>query len=248
MKIRRALFIALIGMYLLMWFGGVVSYVFYGGPPADARWTAAAFLFLAGLIVAVASPATDLKWLVVAAMMGFISELAGVHLGFIFSPYRYTEVLQPQVAGVPLAMIAAWMALLAYVWQMLRELHLPKWGDVAVGAAWMTAIDFVIDPLAANSLGYWEWAQSGFYYGIPWRNFVGWFVVSALIFVLVRRRFEMNPWARFLGLSIILFFTIIAFAHRLVLAGAFGALLCFIHCALARSLLKTERLAAHAIK
>jgi putative membrane protein len=251
MRSRRAFLIALIGIYLLMWFGGVVSYVFYGGPPADARWTAAAFLFLAGLIVAVASPATDLKWLVVAAMMGFISELAGIHLGFIFSPYRYTEVLQPQVAGVPLVMIAAWMTLLAYVWQMLRGLQLsrwPKWCDVAIGAAWMTAIDFVIDPLAANSLGYWEWAQSGFYYGIPWRNFVGWFVVSALIFVLVRRRFEMNPWARFIGLSIILFFTIIAFAHRLVLAGAFGALLCFIHYALARSLLNNERLAAQVIK
>ena len=240
--------IALLGMYLLMWFGGIVSYVFSVGPPADARWTAAAFLFLAGLIVAVASTAADLKWLVVAALMGFISELGGVHLGFIFSPYRYTEVLQPQVAGVPLAMIAAWMALLAYVWQMLREMNLPKWGEVAVGAAWMTAIDLVIDPLAANSLGYWEWAQAGFYYGIPWRNFVGWFVVSALIFGLVRRRFEMNPWARFIGLSIILFFTIIAFAYRLVLAGAFGALLCFIHYALARSLLKTERLAAHVIK
>ena len=108
----------------------------------------------------------------------------------------------------------------------------------------MTAIDLVIDPLAAGRLGYWEWSQTGVYYGIPWRNFIGWFVVSALIFVLVRRRFEMNPWGRFIGLSIILFFTIIAFAYRLVLAGAFGALLCFTHYALARSLLKTERQAA----
>jgi Carotenoid biosynthesis protein len=53
-------------------------------------------------------------------------------------------------------------------------------------AAWMTAIDLLIDRLAAVALGYWRGAAPGAYYGIPARNFLGWFIVSLLIFAMVR--------------------------------------------------------------
>jgi putative membrane protein len=229
MNNRLAAFGALIAFYILMWCGGVVSYVFLGGPPQDARWTAGAFLTVAGAIVAVSASRKDLLMLFAGALIGFISELIGVHFGFLFSPYRYTDVLQPQAAGVPLPMIAAWLVLLAYVRQMLGGLRLPAWGEILLGATWMTAIDLLIDPLAANQLGYWVWEQGGFYYGIPWRNFLGWFIVSAVIFAVMQRRVENNHPARIVGVSIILFFTIIALAYKLLLPGAAGALLCVIH-------------------
>ncbi|MBX3276691.1 MAG: carotenoid biosynthesis protein [Acidobacteria bacterium] len=225
MKNRKAMFAALVGFYLLMWGGGVVSYVLLGGPPQDARWTAGAFLFVAGAIVAVTSSRKDLRLLVAGALTGFASEFVGVHFGFLFSPYRYTDVLQPQALGVPLPMIAAWLVLLGYVREMLRALGLPVWGRIFLGASWMTAIDLIIDPLAANQLGYWVWEQDGVYYGIPWRNFLGWFVVSAVIFSVMGRQPERNLWARNVGLSIILFFTVIAFAYKLLLAGMVGAVL-----------------------
>lgn len=234
MKIRRAGFGALIAFYLLMWGGGVFSYVFLGGPPQDARWTAGAFLALAGAIIAVSASRKDLLMLVVGALIGFVSEFVGVHFGFLFSPYRYTDVLQPQAAGVPLPMIAAWLVLLAYVRQMLGGVRLPAWGEILLGATWMTAIDLLIDPLAANQLGYWVWEQGGIYYGIPWRNFLGWFIVSAIIFAVMGRRVEINIRARIVGVSVILFFTIIALAYKLVLAGAVGALLCVVHLGLMR--------------
>ena len=151
-------------------------YALIGGPPLDAPWAASVFLLLAGVIVAVTSAQRDLPGLVVAATLGFIAEIVGVHYGFIFSPYNYTSVLQPQLLGVPLVMLSAWMVLVAYVRQMLGGLKLSVWLEAVLSAAWMTAIDLVIDPLAANQLGYWRWVKSGIYYGIPLHNFIGWFV------------------------------------------------------------------------
>lgn len=228
---RRLPLAALILAYAVMWIGGVGHYVLVGRPPLDAPWAASVFLLLAGVIVAVTSARSELLMLSVAAGLGFLAEVLGVHYGFIFSPYHYTSVLQPQLFGVPLVMLSAWMVLVAYVRQMLDWSadvpSAPRSGLLKAlpAAAWMTAIDLVIDPLAANQLGYWRWQQSGAYYGIPLHNFIGWFVVSWLIFGLLRRRAEENAVARYVGLSIVLFFSAIAFSYGLWAAGGVGVLL-----------------------
>jgi len=232
--IRSLPLTGLILAYVVMWVGGVGHYALIGGPPLDAPWAASVFLLLAGVIVVVTSAKRDLPGLVAAATLGFIAEILGVHYGFIFSPYNYTSVLQPQLLGVPLVMLSAWMVLVAYVRQMLAGLKLSVWLEAVLAAAWMTAIDLVIDPLAANQLGYWRWEQSGAYYGIPLHNFIGWFVVSLLIFCLVRRRWEENVIARYVGLSIVLFFSAIALSYNLWLAGGVGILLALAHFVLSR--------------
>jgi uncharacterized membrane protein len=229
MSASRIIFAALVGFYAVMWIGGVGHYVLVGGPPLNAPWTASLFLLLAGLLVALASRKQDVAGLLITAVIGFSAEVIGVRYGFIFSNYRYTDVLQPQLLGVPLVMLSAWVVLVSYTRQMLINVRMPFWLDVAGAAAWLTAIDLVIDPLAANQLGYWRWAKSGAYYGIPWHNFAGWFVVGSIIFGLVRRQWEPNPWIRSVGLSIVLFFTVIALSYGLVLAGLIGVSLCFIH-------------------
>jgi putative membrane protein len=182
----------------------------------------------------VTSAGKDVISLLAAAGLGFLAEILGVRYGFIFSPYHYTSVLQPQLFAVPLVMLSAWMVLLAYVRQMLAGLHLPAWAEVGLAAAWMTAIDLVIDPLAANQLGYWRWEGSGRYYGIPPHNFAGWFAVSLLIFGLVRGRWRPNAFARHVGLSIVLFFSAIALSYGLLLAGGIGVGLCLAHLVLNR--------------
>lgn len=220
---------ALLAVYAVMWAGGIGHYVLVGRPPLDAPWAASLFLLLAGLLVVVTSAGRDLIGLCLAAALGFASEIHGVKYGVIFSPYVYTEVLQPKFAGVPLVMFSAWLVLLAYVRQMLAPLCLAAGLEVLLASAWMTAIDLVIDPLAANQLGYWRWAQAGWYYGIPLHNFVGWFVVSLCVFALVRQRWQTNPWAKLVGLSITIFFTAIALSFGMWLAGGVGVGLCALH-------------------
>ena len=237
LKLKSFALAALTAAYAVMWIGGVGHYALYGGPPLAAPWAASVFLLLAGLLVVITSRKKDLMGLFIAALLGFVAEIIGVRYGFIFGPYRYTEVLQPQLFSVPLVMFSAWLALVAYCRQMLMKtlmnLKLPALVETTLAALWMTAIDLVIDPLAANQLGYWRWARSGAYYGIPLRNFIGWFVVSFIIFSGFRSVSQENQVARYVGLSIVLFFTAIALSFGLVLAGSIGLGLCLAHLALA---------------
>ena len=230
LKELNKLFVLLLAVYALMWSGGIFHYDLFGKPPLDAPWAASLFLLLAGVIVLGTTTARrDWLSLLGAAALGLASEIHGVKYGMIFSPYEYTKVLQPHLFDVPLVMFSAWLVLLAYTKQMLMPLRLPLWLEAVCAAAWMTAIDLVIDPLAANQLGYWRWAQAGNYYGIPLHNFVGWFGVSLVIFLIARQRWQPNVWAQYVGLSITIFFSAIALSFSLYLPAAVGCALCFLH-------------------
>jgi putative membrane protein len=224
---RRMVLILLACAYVVLWAGGVGHYLFVGAVAAEQNWLASAFLSVAGLIVLIAANSSRAALrLVAVAALGLAFELCGVRYGLPFGRYAYTGVLQPEVFGVPLVMACAWMVLVAYLKQALLRLNVRAWSGAFIAAAWMTAIDLVIDPLAANQLGYWRWDVRGSYYGIPSGNFVGWFVCSLAIFVLFRQRWQPNLWHRLTGASIILFFTLVALSFHLFIAALFGFGLC----------------------
>ena len=232
MKLRKIILAALACAYLTMWIGGVITHALYGGPPADARWAAPVFLLLAGSIALITASRANLGGLMAAAGIGFIAECIGVRYGFPFGRYVYTGTLQPLLLGVPLVMAGAWMILFAYVKQMLLPLKLSRPAEMIIAGVWMVAMDLLIDPLAANQLGYWRWIDAGAYYGVPASNFLGWFVVSVMIFGIIRQRPQTDSWARSVGLSVLLFFTVIAVAHRLALVASAGLALSLAHLAL----------------
>ncbi len=221
--------LGLTGAYLVMWAGGIFNYVFIGKPPLDAPWAASVFLLLAGLLVVINSPGREVVGLVAAAAIGFLAEILGVRYGFIFSPYSYTRILLPHLLDVPIVMLSAWMVLIAYARHLFSTVRVPAIIEPVICAAWMTAIDLVIDPLAANQLGYWRWAGTGRYYGIPLHNFIGWFVVSLLIFLVVRQRWVPRRSALLVGLSIVIFFSAIALSLQLWVPAAIGFTMAAIH-------------------
>lgn len=227
---RRAALVALAVVYAVLWAGGVGHYLFVGAVEAEQSWLASAFLAVAGAIVLCATASRgELVCLCAVAAFGLLVELCGVSYGVPFGRYAYTGVLRPTLFGVPVVMAFAWVTLVAYVQQAVLHLRLPTWAGALAAAAWMTAIDLVIDPLAANQLGYWRWVERGNYYGIPLTNFAGWFVTSLSIFALLQRRRQ--PWRANLshcltGASIILFFTLIALSFRLWAAALVGFVLC----------------------
>jgi hypothetical protein len=67
-------------------------------------------------------------------------------------------------------------------------------------------------------------------------------VVSLLIFGIIRQRPQPDLWARSVGLSILLFFTVIAMAYQLALAAGVGLALSLAHlaCAVTSRRLKAE--------
>jgi putative membrane protein len=235
---RNLLLAALSIAYMVMWFGGVVSHGFFGALPANTEWTAPTFLLLAGLLVLLSVALRELPELIIAAILGFVIEVVGVWYGFVFGHYEYTDALRPKFLGVPLVMACAWMVLFAYIRRLMTLVNWSPWAKVVTSSCWITLIDLVIDPLAAGGLDYWRWKESGSYYGIPWHNFIGWFAASLMLFGLAEmgRRQTYRAIVGSVGLSIILFFTVIALARALFIAGAVGMLLCLAHLVMLRTL------------
>jgi putative membrane protein len=95
--------------------------------------------------------------------------------------------LQPQLAGVPLLIPLAWLMMLPPAWAVASLIVGGRrdWRFVLVSAAAFTAWDLFLDPQMVG-WGYWVWANPGGYFGIPWVNFAGWLLGSALITAIVR--------------------------------------------------------------
>lgn len=210
---RHWLLAALGIFYTMLWAGGIATHILFGRTLPGSGWAAPAFLFAAGALV-LAGSWDDWRQLALAAAIGFAAEVMGVRTAVPFGPYRYTAVLAPNVFGVPLAVACAWLVLSAY----LRQMRMP----LRLAAVWMAAIDLLIEPLAANTLDYWHWSGRSLWYGAPYTNFIGWYLVSVVIFYATRRSVPRNATVVAVGLSIQLFFTTLAVVHQLYLPAAIG--------------------------
>lgn len=165
----------------------VVCQLFYPQAPTgwNLRMTALTiFLFLGASIAAAwnrSGPRVALSLAGLAFLVGFVSEVVGVHTGFPFSAYAYTDALQPQLFDVPILIPLAW-AMMAYPAWRIGELlgNQPKTRALFAAAA-LTAWDVALDPQMVGQ-GFWVWPHLGLYAGIPLLNFVGWFAVGAILF------------------------------------------------------------------
>lgn len=122
---------------------------------------------------------------VIVPVLGWASEAIGSRVGVPFGDYHYTDVLQPQVARVPVLIPLAWLMMMPPAWAV-GALVAPtsavlQW---VVAAAAFTAWDVYLDPMMV-SWDFWRWPKGGRYLGIPIVNYLGWFVVTFAITALV---------------------------------------------------------------
>jgi putative membrane protein len=116
-----------------------------------------------------------------AFAVGLASEIVGVHTGFPFGAYAYTDALQPQLAGVPIVIPLAW-AMMAYpAWRVGELLGTTPLLRAVAAAGALTAWDVALDPQMV-ALGIWEWPNGGLYHGIPLVNFAGWLGVGMILY------------------------------------------------------------------
>lgn len=215
-----------------MTIGAVASHALWRTAPLNGLGSSS-FLFIAGALLLLTSATIDKKRLIVIGTFGYAAEVIGVNGGWLFGRYEYSQVLAPNILGTPLAMICAWFILIGYVNQLLRFSTLTFLPQSLLVGAFMTVIDLMLDPVAANAFKFWNWSDSGAYYGIPLRNFVGWFVVSFIISsieqFLYRQRTAPNLWAQIIGVSIIAMYTVCAFIYGYFIAGSVGIGLLGLH-------------------
>ncbi len=141
--------------------------------------------------------------------LSWVGEVVSVATGLV-GAYRYTQVLGPQLAGVPVVIPLTWfmMAYPAFVLTNLvargrvaeRRASLPAAAWLAlVSAGVLTCWDLSMDPYMVRVVGAWKWLDGGPWFGVPLANYVSWAVLSFAIFLLYRiieRRLPLRPLGR----------------------------------------------------
>jgi putative membrane protein len=114
-----------------------------------------------------------LKVLLISFIVGLIVEYIGVHTGVLFGDYYYGNNLGFKLYDVPLVIGLNWGLLVVCSGSVASRLNIGTIPTVVIGAVLMTALDYLIEPVAIKS-DFWHWK----YEEIPIFNFVCWFIVA----------------------------------------------------------------------
>ena len=113
-------------------------------------------------------------------LYAFIIESIALATGFPYGSFSYTELIGPRIFGAtPLALFVSWTPLLLAAYSVAANAFYNPWARVGVTTIVLVVFDFVLDP-GAVYLKFWSYSEGGWYYGVPWSNYLGW-VISGLV-------------------------------------------------------------------
>jgi uncharacterized membrane protein len=142
-------------------------------------------LIIAAILLTIHFPIDNFKKVVVALVIfasSLLIEWIGVHFGFLFGVYEYGKNLGLKIDGVPLLIGVNWAVLIlstaAIADRWVKSILL----KILLGALLMVFMDFFIET-SAPPFDFWIWAS-----GVaPLRNYIAWFIVSALLHTFYHR-------------------------------------------------------------
>ncbi|HKJ43502.1 MAG TPA: carotenoid biosynthesis protein [Sunxiuqinia sp.] len=113
-------------------------------------------------------------------VIGFMAELLGVNSQILFGHYEYGEALGVKIWNTPIMIGVNWL-ILSYCIAVFLGRFQQQWFFPFLAAAIMVGFDVVMEPVATN-LRMWSWQTEQ----IPLKNYLDWYLVSFLIFTLIR--------------------------------------------------------------
>lgn len=141
-------------------------------------------------------PRRTLIFFVVTVILSISSELIGTGTGWPFGNYEYTSGLGYKVLGrVPYTIPLSWFYvgfasyLLATMLTGSRNLRYRALWTIVIGAYLLTVWDLVLDPAMAHEsmpIQFWVWFETGPYFGMPVKNFIGWGLTGVLFMAVSR--------------------------------------------------------------
>ncbi|MEP0958125.1 carotenoid biosynthesis protein [Leptolyngbya sp. FACHB-1515] len=139
-----------------------------------------------------------LTFMLPAVFLSAGSELLGTSTGFPFGHYQYLSGLGYKIAGlVPFTIPLSWfyVGMSTYVLgrAALEAKGVKGWvkivGSIALGALFLTAWDFVLDPAMSQApYPFWSFQDVGEFFGMPYRNITGW-LGTGILFMSVASLF-----------------------------------------------------------
>ncbi len=171
-------------------------------------------------------------FMIPALAISLSSELLGTSTGFPFGHYRYLTGLGYKIAGlVPFTIPLSWFYLgfSAYLIaraglnQKISQNWLKMIASIVLGAIFLTAWDFVLDPaMSQTTMPFWVWDQPGAFFGMPYQNFAGWFGTGAVFMTVSTLIWKVKPFEfpqNNLGLPLAIYISNFAFATIMSLAA-----------------------------
>lgn len=113
------------------------------------------------------------------ALLGYFTEVAGVHTGMIFGNYHYEGTLGFRYWETPLIIGINWLMLVYCAGVLGNRLKGNVFVKSLCGAILLVALDLLIEPVAGR-YGFWSFAGNT----APFQNYAAWFVVSILLLLL----------------------------------------------------------------
>lgn len=120
----------------------------------------------------------NLIYIPVIFIFAMLVETAGVKTGFPFGSYYYSDVLQPQIFGVPAAIGMSWIMTSLSSFLIVRTLSpLNPVLNIIPASVLLTGYDIILEPFAAHINKFWVWENGS----VPLSNYIAWFLVSVAV-------------------------------------------------------------------
>ena len=140
----------------------------------------------------------------IAICLGFSNAFENLSIvtGFPFGSYHYGEAMGPKLFLVPLLIGPAYFGVGYLSWTLARAILGDGSGKLrgalsvatpVIASFIMVSWDLTIDPMMSTITGNWTWHHGGSYFGVPFVNFLGWYLtvyVFYQIFALYARRLD----------------------------------------------------------
>ena len=137
---------------------------------------------------------TMLVFFLITFVVSWCFESLSIATGFPFGNYHYTDKLGPKLGTVPLLIMPAYFAMCYVSWNLSHAV-LDKFNQTSDGllrfavplmaSFIMVMWDMCMDPARATLHQAWIWHDGGSYFGVPFSNFVGWFLCVYTIFQML---------------------------------------------------------------
>ena len=130
------------------------------------------------------------------SFVGLMMELIGVHTGFPFGNYYYTNLLGAKVMNtVPYFIPLSWYAMALFSYDMTLQMRINNpLSRISYGALLMVLWDIALDPAMSKAFGpFWSYPKGGFFFGMPAENIFGWFFSSFIIMWGLDNLVKMKP-------------------------------------------------------
>lgn len=149
-----------------------------------------------------------IRFMAAAFLIGYGSEVSGIHTGFPFGNYQYGQVLGPKLFEVPIMIGVNWLILVYLTGSLLNKWIQNDLFAAFIGAFTMVMIDYSIEPVAI-ALDFWTWENDL----IPLSNYLGWFGVAFIIQMIFRKAdfIKENKITAYLLVNLVAFFVILNF-------------------------------------